>query len=361
MRILLISGSFPPMKCGVGDYTALLAKALARHKGAAVAILTDFAASVTVPNQEFEVFPIARGWKISDAARIISTVRLWHPDVVHIQYPGQAYGRRILPWLLPTLFQLMNVPVVQTWHEYYPRGSRRNLPNAILPGGLVVVRPNYTAIMPSWYRWLIRRKCLRYIPNASTIPSVRLTDTERSSIHARYAPTPGYLVAFFGFVYPSKGVEFLFEIADPATHRLVLICDLDSGDPYHKVILDHIRRQPWEGKVSITGFLPAEEAARLLGAADAVVFPFRDGGGTWNTSVYGALAQGTFVLTTSRDELGYVSSENIYYARPGDVADMRRALSSYIGQKKAQKDTSRYSNWGSIADAHSRLYYDLLD
>jgi hypothetical protein len=45
MRILLISGSLPPMRCGVGDYTASLATALGRCDDTAVAVLTDTAAN----------------------------------------------------------------------------------------------------------------------------------------------------------------------------------------------------------------------------------------------------------------------------------------------------------------------------
>src|ERR1700730_15084523 len=116
MRILLISGSLPPMKCGVGDYTANLAKALGRRKDASVAVLTDVAATPTPSDFEFEVFPIARGWRMGDIVPIGVTARRWGPDIIHIQYPTQGYGRRYLPWLLPSLFRLVNLPVVQTWH-----------------------------------------------------------------------------------------------------------------------------------------------------------------------------------------------------------------------------------------------------
>src|ERR1700733_10933458 len=103
MRILLISGSLPPMKCGVGDYTASLARALGRCKNTSVAVLTDVAAPPVPPDLEFEVFPIADGWRMLDVFLIASTARRWRPDIVHVQYPTQGYGRRFLPWLLPTL------------------------------------------------------------------------------------------------------------------------------------------------------------------------------------------------------------------------------------------------------------------
>jgi glycosyltransferase involved in cell wall biosynthesis len=359
VRILLISGSLPPMKCGVGDYTANLARALARRENTSVAVLTDVAATPIPPDLEFEIFPIAHGWRMLDVLPIVLAALRWRPDVIHIQYPTQGYGRRFLPWLLPALFRLLNVPVVQTWHEYHLKGSKRNILNAVLAGGLVVVRPNYKNMMPAWYRWLIRRKHIHLIPNASAIPRLRLTDAEKSTIRLHLAPESKNLIVYFGFVHPAKRVELLFEVADPAKHHLVLICDLNSEDAYHRTILNRIEQEPWVGNVTVTGFLPAEEAGRLLAAAAAVVLPFKEGGGKWNTSIHAAAIQGTFVLTTGLDRHGYDPSENIYYARPDDVADMRDALRMYISSTSARRFETQ-ADWESIASAHMSFYPRLV-
>jgi glycosyltransferase involved in cell wall biosynthesis len=360
MRILLISGSLPPMKCGVGDYTAHLAKALGRCKNTSVAVLTDVAATPIPSDFEFEVFPIAHGWRMFDAVRIAIAVRHWRPDIVHIQYPTQGYGRRYLPWLLPIVIRLLNVPIVETWHEYHLERVRRNILNAALGGGLIAVRPNYKAMMPGWYRWLIRRKHFQFIPNASAIPRVRLSERERFATQSRFAPAPAKLIVYFGFVHPAKRVELLFEIADPAQDHLVLICDLNSDDAYHKTILDRIDHEPWAGKVTVTGFLPAEEVGRLLAAAAAVIFPFRDGAGEWNTSIRAAAIQGTFVLTTADERHGYYSSENVYYARPDDIADMGQALRTYVSSRSTRSDRDPASDWEAIADAHKSFYESVL-
>ncbi len=344
------------MKCGVGDYTANLAKALGRCPDTSVAVLTDAAATPIPADFEFEVFPIARGWRMADALRIAKAARRWNPDVVHIQYPTQGYGQRYLPWLLPMLFRLIHLPVVQTWHEYHFEKVKRNILNAVLGGGLIAVRPDYKARMPEWYRWLIRRKRFEFIPNASAIPRVLLSEAERSLVKSHYAPASGHLIVYFGFVFPAKRVELLFEIADPGQDSVVLACDLNPEDVYHKTILNHLRREPWEGKVAVTGFLPAVEVGKLLAAADAVVLPFRDGGGEWNTSIHAAATQGTFVLATSRERHGYDPAENIYFARPDDVADMRRALRTFVAKRIARLGAEPVSHWEVIADAHQSLY-----
>lgn len=359
MRVLLVTGSLPPMKCGIGDYTEFLAEALATREGITVAVLTDVQAAVGGIHRRFEVFPVVDGWTFSDIPRIVRTILNWHPDIVHFQYPTQGYGNKIFPWLLPPIIGLLNVFIVQTWHEYYPLKGLITVPNAMCPGGLIVVRPEYKNRMPAWFRWLIRNKVFRFIPNASTIPVVQLTDAERAEIRSHLLEESKLLIIYFGFVYPAKGVEFLFEIADPKQHHLVLICELNPSDSYHTLILNHIRNKPWERNVTIMGFLSAEEVGRLLASADAVVFPFRDGGGSWNTSVHAAVEQGTFVLITSREHHGYDPKENIYYACPGDIEEMRKALHTYSGRMRKRTSTAPALAWDAIADSHIQLYRDL--
>ncbi len=355
MRILLVSGSFPPMKCGVGDYTASLAASLARRAEHSVGVLTSEGAGLP-PVPGVQLLPVVRGWNLRDAPHIARVLRKWRPDIVHIQFPTLVYGK--IQWLLPAIARALNGPVVQTWHEYHPKGSLPNLPNALLPGGLVVVRPDYVKTMPSWYRRCLAFKKIEFIPNASSIPAVTLSGEERDAILERWGLRPGRAVAYFGFASPAKGIDLLFDIADPAEHRLVLICDLDPSDGYHRTILKKAGQPPWAGKVRITGFLESEDAGRVLAASDAAVFPFRDGGGGWNTSLHGAMAQGTFVLTTSREKNGYFPGDNVYYARALDAEEMRAALKSHIGERRPPNPSTR--EWDGIAGRHVRLYESLV-
>lgn len=248
MRILLITGSFPPMRCGVGDYTACLAEALGRLDDTSVAVLTSREGGyMKTPHYNYEVFPVVRKWKLSEFTRIAGVVRQWRPDIVHVQFPTQGYRRGWLPLLLPGLLLLFNVKVVQTWHEYYTKLTTRRIiiPKAVVPGGLVVVRPDYKAYMPRFYRWLIRHKQFRFIPNASALPRVALTPEERLAVRERFAPAEKSLLAYFGFIYPHKGVYLLFEIAVPEKHHIVLVGYFNEADPYHKAVMERVLQGLW--------------------------------------------------------------------------------------------------------------------
>ena len=359
MRVMIVSGSYPPMKCGVGDYTARLANALAELPGTEVAVLTDRRAHVSRCHGRLTILPEVATWRLRGLREALAVVRAWKPDVVHLQYPTQGYGSGWLQWLLPLLLKLQGIPVVQTWHEFMRMTSSRNWALIAWMDRVIVVRPNYRESMPALYRWLISGRRIQFIPNASSIPRVDLRESARRAVRSRFVADSKMLVAYFGFAFPNKGVEQMFDILDPQRHHLVLICDLHADDPYHQQLLTLLASAAWTGSVTVTGFLPEEEVGIILASTDAVVLPFRHGGGIWNSSLHGAANQGTFVLTTSTDRYGYVEAENVYYARPDDIPDMRRAVLDHASRRRRADHNYRFATWAKIAEEHMRVYRDL--
>lgn len=339
------------MRCGVGDYTAGLARALRDSGKVRVAVLIGERDG----EEEAGVDMIRiRGWSLRYALGALRAVVKWKPDIVHLQFPTQGYRSGWLPWVFPLLLRLVRVRVVQTWHEIMPMGMR-SLPLCFALDAVVVVRPNYLESTASWCRRLLANRRIVFVPSASSIPRARLTELERGELHAKLAAGQSRVVSYFGFAYRHKGIEALFEIADPERDRLVLISDLQKSDPYHRLILDKSKSAPWDGKVSVTGFLPAKEIANVLCASDAVVLPFTGGGGDWNSSLQAAAIQGVFLVTTSSTAEGYDAKHNVHYCPPGDIRCMRAALESRIGHR-VEPEGEANSEWARIAGAHLRIY-----
>ncbi len=143
------------------------------------------------------------------------------------------------------------------------------------------------------------RDRLRLIPNGPMIPRAEVDDAKRAALRERYGAPGKALLAFFGFVYEHKGIDDLFAMLDSERHHLVIVGEVKESDPFQRTVLRRIHEPPLEGHVTLSGFLPAMQAAEVLAAADAVVLPYREGAGTWNTTLKAAALQGTFVLTTS--------------------------------------------------------------
>lgn len=360
MKVLFITGSFPPMKCGVGDYICILAKAMAARENMQVAVITSKDTEGTSDSRPI-IVPLMKKWSFSESSSVLRFIESWRPDLVHIQYPSRGYAKRLMPSFLPLFIHREGYKVVQTWHEPLSRkGLFRYFPNAITRDTLVVVDSKYESKLPAFYRWIIRRKRQDFIPVGSNIPRVTVNETERLHIRSKFDALENRLIAYFGFVSPAKGMETLLEAADPNRDRIVLICDLQPADKYHNGILHRLENRDWSGKIFVTGFLPAEEAGKILFASDAAVFPFVDGLSIRNASVLAARMQGTFVLTTHKDRRGYDDRENVYYAVPGDVVEMRNALRRHSGTK-ISPGSGEPNDWNSIVDAHLRLYSELRE
>lgn len=357
MRILLVTGSCPPMKCGVGDYSYNLAKSLSADPHYRIGILTSDCVENAGTVDGIEIFPIMKKWNLTGVLTVVRLIRSWSPDVVHIQQPTQGYGKGQLHWILPLVCFVMGRKVVETWHgayglEYTPKLILK----AVVPGGLIYVHPHFIEDYHPLLRWVFLNKHCAFVPNASAIPKANLNELEIHDLRKHYIKNQKRLIVFFGFVYPHKGVELVFDIANSGSDQFVIAGEIDEHGEYGQQLLQRSSAEEWQGKVTITGFLSVSDVASLLTVADAVVLPFRRGGGEWNTSIHGTVMQGTFVVTTSLTRNGYDNQNNVYYANPDDIQEMRQALDMYAGVKNAVSPGAYEDEWEQIAEAHRRVY-----
>jgi len=356
MRVLMITGSYPPMKCGVGSYTKKLATVIAECYKVEVTVLTDKRASQASEENGVTVVPIMNGWQLTEFFKIVQLVKHLKPDVVHIQYPTQGYLDRLSTRFLPLLIHFLGAPCVQTWHEPILRVSGVWL--SIGADALVIVKEELMAHIPWLTRIAIFSAKPFWVPCASLLPAIVLQESERLEIRNRYVSNDELLLVYYGFVAPLKGVETLFEITAQTGAKLLMVCDFQSDDIYHQLLLDLIVSMGIETKVNIVGFLPDDQLVSVLAASDAVVLPFKSGARDWNTTVASASAQGVFVLTTSFICNGYNKEQNIYYAKPGNTEEMVLAIKKYAGHYIPCR--SSMSEWESIADEHVRIYKGVI-
>ena len=362
MRVLLISGSYPPDACGVGDYTMRLARVLAQQPGWEVAVLTGPTTPGGASGNVADAAPAPvvmhcpGAWSFSALPQIVAAVRRWAPDIVHFQYPTQGFFGWRLPALLPVLLRCLGFPSVQTWHEPPPTGVRAMV-YFLLPRlgaqALVFVRPGYLdTYFPPWLKRWVAALPHATIQNTAALPLCSLDASERTALRSRWLGGRQRLIVFFGFVTRHKGVEQIFDIANPETD-VVVVAGRTVDAAYVDELQETAMDRGWADNVVFPGFLEPGDAAALLAVADAVVLPFVEGGGVWNTSIHSAVAQGTLVITTGADALGDDPKRNLYVAAPGEVAEMRMTLDRLAGRKTLP---ASQSGWQDIANAHLGLY-----
>ncbi len=357
MKVLLVTGSFPPDRCGVGDYSAMLCDYLNKSEGISVSVLTS-STKLQCTNGDIEVFRDMDRWALRDLPTFVRLLRRVNADIVHLQFPSQGYASGLLPWFIPLIVRLLGKKIVQTWHEPYSR--RRALlliPMAISGGGLVVVRPDYRELLHWMIRWVLWGKQYRYVRSAATIPMCTLSPEALSELKMEYLQGQKRLIVFFGFIYPHKAVHLLFEVCNPELDHIIVAGESKSSE-YLNELKQVAGQARWLGKVDFTGYMDDATVSALLKVADAVVLPFQLGGGDWNTSIHAAVQSGTFVLTTSNSVSGYDESRNVYFAQPGNVVEMQTAIEKHAGQLGEVNMADH--GWSRIAKEHLTLYNEVL-
>ncbi|HEY52236.1 MAG TPA: glycosyltransferase family 4 protein, partial [Caldilineae bacterium] len=139
LRILFITGEYPPMQGGVADYTRELGRALV-GLGHEVGVVTSVDATKGWVEPGIEVFPRIERWGWQVWSELDKVVGDWRPDVVHIQYQTAAYGMHPAINLWPRRSHHSQALTAVTFHDLlvpylFPKahwlGLRRRVTNML--------------------------------------------------------------------------------------------------------------------------------------------------------------------------------------------------------------------------------------
>lgn len=331
MRILVFNPSYPPMACGVGDYTQGLATALTRH-GHDVTVVTASSATMAAEGPP-RVLPLLDNWDV------ISFVRGWprfarpRADLVVTGFPAVVTSNRSrLMYLLPgTAKALLGWPrVTYIVHEFIRTNEvpRRLLRLALFAADRIVAvtEAERDAIVLRYPRLSAR---IVVAHNAPNIPRALDDPAADARTRASLAQAGCPVIAFFGFIWAAdKGFEELLEALAGTDAVLVVPGVLDPANAYHAHVAAQIDRLGLGERITWLGFLAAEDVGRLLRAVDAVVLPFRRGAESGYTSLLAAVVNGAAVITTRgpQNPPWLRDRETALLVDPGDVDGLTRAL-----------------------------------
>ena len=352
MKIAMISGEYPPMPGGVGDFTRILAEQLAAMSNEVALLSRAGTVSDSLPLSAVD------NWGIAGLRQIRAWLRAIKPDIVNLQFQTAAYD--MSPWLhfLP---RFVDAPLVTTFHDLrYPY----LFPKA---GGLrdwIVMRLARTSTgcictNHEDYARLASLPRRRLIPIGSSVSRHKLSEPARQALRAELgADDTTFLLGHFGFVKAIKGVDALLEalarIRDTGSDaRLVFIggrsntVDADEDQRYLRHVEARLHELELDERVSWTGFLPAAEVAARMQAVDLMVLPFSDGASYRRSSLIAAIHQGCAVLSTEPaiDIDSFRHGRNLWLVKR-ECAD---SLESGLAQLMASRQTLERLREGALA------------
>lgn len=378
MKVAMITGSYPPHPCGIGDYSARLADELTKI-GIEIEVITTRSHD---RKENARVYYELDNWKLGNIRSAAGRLNERSYDLVHIQYPARFYGYRPDLAFLASIIKKKiprRIPIVATVHEFAIVHWLRKL--TIVAMSLSVDAMTITAesekkmyerVMP----WLKRK--LHVIHMAPTIPTVPVQWEEREVIRKQAGASGNdVLVGYFGFLHPNKGIEQLFRAFALAREQyrdmkfMVMALFDPARTPYHAAIRSLAERLGLMESIHWTGFLDAEDLSRHLGSLDVAVLPYREGVSLRRLSFISTLGHGIPTVTTRRDvepsDIGLVDGENVMIAQSKDPNHIAEKV-ILLGRSPAMRQKLSVNGmawaeafrWDNIVEQHRSLYTNLL-
>ncbi|MEJ8476541.1 hypothetical protein [Roseibium algae] len=337
MKIAMISGSWPPERCGIGDYSDVLSRAL-EAEGADV---------VRIERKD---------WSIRSLFSYRHQLTKAEADIHHIQYPSVGYGRSILPSLTPYLGG--TTPSVVTLHEYEifkPYRKPWFFPFAHRSKARIFSREAELTAFRTAFRKDLGQDLV--LPIGSNIPSASST-VER---------LPDSIV-FFGLFWPGKGLEEFLDLA-----RLLREAGQDSrrltiiGAPVanQEGFAKEIRKAADKYEIHLHEGLPPLSVAKVLATHEYAYLPYPDGADERRGTLAAAIVNGCIPVTrhgagtpdwlkTATIPADTPLSASMLFQDPAFLTNGNYDLTAPLAF------AARRYDWAAISAQHMKVYRALL-
>lgn len=352
LRVLLVTGEYPPDIGGVGDYTALLAASL-RALDVEVTIVAGRSASAP------DVIAL-RSWGPSSLVAIARIAVARRADIVHIQYQSGAYGMRPSINVAPAFLRASRrIPVVTTFHDLLPP----------------YIAPKAGPLRDRAVDLMARASSVAIVTNLDDARALqrRGIANERIPIGPNIPPTQPTahpverVVAFFGLPTKSKGVLRLIDavgrIDESLRPPIVVIGPRGSPSAMNDVVpMEVMERMARFRRVElrVTGFLAPPEAAAALARSGVIAAPFVAGATLRSGSLLAALASGRPVVATAPEDRGTLDGiaglRQLRLVPANDPEAFAEALMSALDTPVQADPLPTECTWTSIAERHLAVY-----
>ena len=370
MKIGLITGEYPPMQGGVGDFTRELARALAKQSHD-VHVITGTSAGLD--DDGVCAHRVVKSWGLGCWRSIAAVARQEALEALNIQYEPAAYTMQVGVNFLPSPWvrRSIEAPIVTTYHDLlmpylFPKAG----PLRWKVVEYLARRSDATIVTNEEDRArLSNLHAKRPISNLHLIPigsniqpaSAGVFDVaaERERWHVR---RDEFTIGYFGFLNLSKGGEALmwalrWLLDQRLPVRLILIGgQTGTSDPtnaaYAAQVAALIAALDLKEQVSVTGYLDAAGVSRALLACDVLALPYIDGASVRRGSLLAAIAHGRAIVTTTPRYpiAGLTPDQTVVYVPPNDPPALAQAI------RRVLLDPELRSRLAQAARAAAQLY-----
>lgn len=385
MKIGLITGEYPPMQGGVGDFTRELARAL-NELGHEAHVITGHGARGR--DDDANVHRVIPSWGIRCWRSIADIARRHSFEVLNIQYEPVAYSMQVSVNFLPSRFarRSIELPIVTTLHDLlvpylFPKaGSLRWKVVEYLArhSDAVIVTNEEDRTRLSHLPRPISNPHL--IPIGSNIDPARVDSFDLPQERSRWTVQSNeHIVGYFGFLNLSKGGEVLMRalkalIDDGVRVKLLLIGGrTGSSDPTNTEYAAQVDRSidalGLKDHVIATGYLDSNGVSRALLACDVMALPYLDGASLRRGSLMAAIAHGRAIVTTTPQYPigGLTHDRSALFVPPNDPMSLANAIGQTLidperraRMERGASEAAKLYTWDRIAAQTIEVYRSVI-
>jgi len=377
MNIYIISGTFPQMHCGVGDYTYYFCSELKKYN-LTLNIITTKNPDVK-PLAGIKIIQLIENWNFLSLFSLLSFFRKNQADIIHIQYPTQSYKNKAMINVFPVFLKIFlpKIHLVVTIHDITTAhifNKLRAIPFFIFSDKVILTvveeKEYLTRKMP-----FLRSK-LEVISVGSNIKPVELSAEERNRIRQKLGvKEQETLISNFGYILPKKELAVLLyslKILNEEGFRakLIFISDFSPRtNKYHARLEDLADKLNIRNLVIWTGYCLEDEVSRYLFSSDVCVELYNDGVSFRRGSFLAVLSHGLPIVVNVQKKLpdGLKDGESVITVPVGDAKKLAEAIKKIMASEELKetlssnaKKLSKSFSYEGIAKKHFDLYSLLL-
>ncbi len=323
--LLYISGSYPENEEGIAACAKVTLASFAKNMEAdRIILLTTDTPIVTdkIAVNSPVKYDLMPNWHIN-RRNIQKLYKILHENnirVIHMDYPGDLYGKTFLASFIPYLVHRYNrrygtdIKVNVRLHEFTRSRFLRKV--AIMP---ILFCADSIYVPAKKDREIVgkiakNRVHPTYIGTNITVVDDSLVPAEDKKV-----------ISYFGSVYPGKGIERMLDIwkqlkdeDDDNRFAFKIIGDVGTESTnhfcsYHKQVWKWIKQYGLENSIEVTGYLSDEEVSYELQHSQIAVLLYEDGLTLRRGSFIAYLAHGIPIVTTEGDE----EANELFAGHPG--------------------------------------------
>lgn len=307
--MILVTGTYPPERCGVADYSARLLE-------------TEKAKS-----SNWKLL-YTRDVRLKAFGKTIKEIKRLNDQQVNIQYPSRGYMNSVLPHLLCLYLRLFTkIRISTTIHEYTQLGWKGRLASAIF------LLCSHKLIFTNPFERDAAAKAVKSVASKSAI--IKIFSNIPTSNTLKNIADRKYDIGYFGYIRPQKGIEEFIQVVHEIKKTTPLNAYiLGQTLPDLKEYANDVFEAANRAGITLLGSMPDAETADVLADTKIGYLPLPDG------------------LSERRGSfLAYAKNQSIIIANDGPfVSDVLRKHCIIVGDTPTAKAQIESVINGSIED-----------